>query len=273
MTVDLVWLNQRRKGIGGSDVAAILGLSPWRSAFDVWLDKLGLYESVEQTPEMSYGLLVEPVIRQWYSNETGRTVYLPAKILQHPEHPFMLASLDGLTDDERVLEIKTARSSSDWGDPGTDQIPVYYQTQAQHYLCVTGLDACDVVVSFAGTMPLIYTVEADSEAHEMLIDAEAEFWALVESQTPPEPVTYSDMVSRFKTSTATQIRASEEIMEALGLLKLINTDMKTWGMECERLKADIMKFMGANDTLVDSTGKLLVKWKQGRDGVRRFLPK
>ena len=110
-----LWLEERRKGIGGSDVAAIMGLSPWKTAYQIYQDKRGEVKDFEGSAVMDWGKRMEPAIRQWYSDQTGRSVRLPDKILYHPVHQFMLASLDGFTDDNRVVEIKTARYSKDWG--------------------------------------------------------------------------------------------------------------------------------------------------------------
>lgn len=269
---DIRWLNARRKGIGGSDVAPILGLSPWRTAYQIWEEKLHLRDGQEKTPEMSYGLLVEPALRQWYSNETGRVVRLPDKIMVHPQHSFMLANLDGLTDDGRVIEIKTARSSRDWGEPGTDEIPAYYQTQIQHYLMVTGLVVADVVVSFSGSMPEVYECHADQELQDIILEKETEFWKLVESKTPPDPITYSDMIARFKKSTTASVVASEKCLMALEYLKTCRHNIKEEEKDEESYKALIMSELGEADTLVDSEGKVLLTWKQGKP-TRRFNAK
>ena len=86
---------------------------------------------------------------------------LPEKILYHSKYPFMLASLDGFTDDNRVVEIKTARSGKGWGEPGSNEIPDYYILQVQHYMIVTGFEVTDVPVSIAGGSPELYEVPAD----------------------------------------------------------------------------------------------------------------
>jgi len=112
----------RTKGIGGSDVAAICGVSPWKTPLQIYLEKIGESAGSPDNPAMAYGRMVEPVILQWYEQYTGQTVAVPGP-LQHPRYPYLIAHLDGLTPD-RVIEIKTARSSVDWGNPGTDQIPV-----------------------------------------------------------------------------------------------------------------------------------------------------
>lgn len=263
----LQWLEERRKGIGGSDVAAICGLSPWKTAYEIYLEKIGDAPTSEPNDAMRYGLMVEPVLRQWYADQTGLTVRMPQGIIVHPVHEFMLANLDGLTED-RVIEIKTARSSKDWGEPGSDEIPTYYRTQVEHYLMVTGFELADVVVSFAGSMPVIYTVEADGELQEMILDKEVDFWRMVQERRPPEPVSYSDMVARFAKSKGGTITADEFIMRQVRELLDVREDMKHLQKTEEQLKAAIMGALGESETLVDERGSTLVTWKMIKPGMR-----
>lgn len=264
----LKWLEERRKGIGGSDVAAICGLSPWRTAFEVYQEKVGeAPASSEPNDAMKYGLMMEGVLRQWYSDETGLIVRLPKSIIVHPVHEFMLANLDGLTED-RVVEIKTARSSKDWGEPGTDEIPVYYRTQVEHYLIVTGFELADVVVSFAGSMPVVYTVEADGELQEMLIEQELEFWRMVQERIPPDPVSYSDMVARFRKSNGVAITADEFLVRQVKELIEVREDVKHLEKTEEQLKASIMGALGDAEILLDPGGLTLVTWKTSKPSKR-----
>lgn len=267
--MELQQLEARRKGIGGSDVAAILGISPWKTAFQVYQDKIGESAQAEQTPAMSYGLLVEPAIRQWYSNETGREVLMPENLLVHPKYPWMIASVDGLTKEPRVIEIKTAKSSQDWGEPGSDEIPPYYAAQVHHYMTVTAIDISDVIVSFAGSMPVVYTVEADKEIQEMLIEREHDFWQMVERHEPPEPVTYADVVQRFKASTDAEVTANEHIENVISYIRACQANIKAEEADLEGYKAEIMKFMGESSVLVGLTGKPIVTWKSSKP-ARRF---
>ena len=261
---------QRSKGIGGSEVAAIMGLSPFKTAYQVWEDKTGLSTGLkEETPQMAYGKLVEPVLRQWYSNKTGRIVTVPEMGVSNPKYPFVLASLDGLTDDGRVLEIKTTRSSQGWGEPGTDEIPVYYTTQVQTYLMVYGLRLADVVVSLAGAMPEMYEVGADAEIQEMIFDEVTAFWKLVQERTPPEPVSYADMLARFgKGSKAAQVAANQEIMEQVAFLQSVKADMKRLEASETDAKAIIMHYLGDQDTLIEPDGKVLATWKMSKASAR-----
>lgn len=261
------WKTIRSKGIGGSDIAAICGLSPWKSAYQVYCEKLGA-DGQERKPEMSYGLMVEPVLRQWYADSTGRTVIVPP-VLVHPKYDFVLGSLDGIADSERVVEIKTARSSQDWGEPGTDEIPTYYMTQVQWYMAVTGLPVADVPVSFAGTMPEIYEVPADNEIQEMLIDCAADFWKLVQNRIPPEPVNLSDAIARYGSNSVTNsVAATAETEAALLRVKEIREQVEALETEEDKLKAMAMIELGESDTLVGLDGKVLCTWKMPKAGVK-----
>lgn len=257
------WLQERRKGIGGSDVAAILGMSKWKTPLQVYLDKIGEAEDMPDNDSMFWGRALEPVIRQKYADETGRIVRTPENILFSTKFPFMMANLDGYTDDQRVVEVKTARMGSDWGDPGTDQIPEAYLLQVQHYMAVTGFEVADVPVLIGGSDFRIYTVEADKDLHRMLEDEESCFWSKVQNRTPPDPVTVEDAQKLFKAKIGLSIEANTDVLKAIENLFQIRENLKDWEGQEERVKTAIMTAMGAADTLT-SEGKTLVTWKESK---------
>ena len=183
------WLRYRKCGIGGSDVAAILGISKWNSAISLWLDKTNqTNEPVEENEAMQWGTIMEPIIRNHFAEVTGKTVVEVKAMLQHPEYPFMLADVDGLTEDDAgnpaILEIKTASEykRAEW----ENDIPSYYQTQVQHYLCVTGVQKAYVAVLIGGNSFKVYEVDADAEIQSMLIAVEKDFWNKVQNMIRPE---------------------------------------------------------------------------------------
>jgi putative phage-type endonuclease len=182
----------RMTGIGGSDAAAVLGLSKWKTPLQVYLEKLGQGGLMLDNEAMAWGRALEPVIRQQYAERTGRIVYLPDTALRHKEHDFMIANLDGYTDDGRVLEVKTARSGQEWGEPGSDEIPTNYLLQVQHYLTVTGFEWADVAVLIGGSDFRIYEIRADKDLQALLIEGEAEFWQRVQDRNPPDPKTAAE---------------------------------------------------------------------------------
>ncbi len=265
------WLEERRKGIGGSDVAAILGLNPWKTAYQVYQEKRKEVEDWEGNAATDWGKRIEPAIRQWYSDETGRCVRLPDKILFHEKYPFMLASLDGFTDDPRGVEIKTARSGKGWGDPGTSEIPDYYALQVQHYMIVTGFPVFDVPVSIAGGSPEIYEVQADKELHEMIIEVEAKFWQMVIHGNPPDVTTYADAIQRYGRSSASGVKQaeSEAIRKAYDDLKFTRNQLAGLEHAEEDLKAEIIKYLGDEADTLKYGEIVLATYKLG-NGVKRF---
>lgn len=258
------WLAERRRGIGGSDAAAVVGLSKYRTPFEVYQDKRGEIPPIDDNESMLWGRVLEPVIRQQYAERTGRTVLMPETILRHPRHEFMLANLDGFTDDKRVVEIKTARTAQGWGEPGSDEVPQEYLLQTQHYMAVTGFVVADVAVLIGGSDFRLYEVPADAELQEMLIDAEAEFWKRIVDGNPPEPVSLADIRARFGSySTAGAVEASPDVVAAVETLKALKEQHKALEASEDTAKAIIMGALGDKDTLV-SQGATLVTWKAAK---------
>lgn len=183
------WLRYRKQGIGGSDVSCLLGINKWKSEIELWLDKTNqTNDPVEENEAMQWGTIMEPIIRNHFAEVTGKTVVELKAMLQHPEHPFMLADVDGVTVDDSgnpaILEIKTASEfkRSDW----EEGVPAYYQTQVQHYLCVTGIQKAYVAVLIGGNSFRIFEVDADAEIQDMLIAVEKNFWNKVQNMIRPE---------------------------------------------------------------------------------------
>lgn len=183
------WLRYRKLGIGGSDVAAILGISKWKSAIDLWLDKTNQTNDItEENEAMQWGNIMEPVIRNHFAEVTGKKVVEVHAMLQHPKYPFMLADVDGVTTDDKgnpaILEIKTASEykRGDW----EDGVPAYYEVQVQHYIFVTGVRKAYVAVLIGGNSFKVFEVDADTKVRKMLVAVEKDFWNKVQNMIRPE---------------------------------------------------------------------------------------
>lgn len=186
------WLEARKSGIGGSDAAAAIGLSPYMSPLELWLDKTGRDVGLarpdphDTTEPVYWGTLLEPIVAAAYTQQTGNRVRKVNAVLQHPTIPFMLANIDreivGVPG-VQILECKTA------GEFGTrlwrDGVPEYVQLQVQHQLAVTGKTAADVAVLLCGQTLEVHRIERDDALIARLIELEARFWQFVESDTPP----------------------------------------------------------------------------------------
>ncbi len=199
------WLRWRKKGIGGSDVAAILGINKWTSAIEIWMDKTNQKNTSAKVNEaMAWGNILEPIIRKHFANVTGKKVKEVKAMLQHPDYPFMIADVDGVTTDDNgdpaILEIKTASEYK--RDEWLEGVPTYYLTQVQHYLCVTGVSKAYVAVLIGGNCFRIYEVGADTEVQQMLIAVEKNFWDKVINNVRPA-LDGSDAAKEFLDKTYT----------------------------------------------------------------------
>lgn len=186
-TTDLTheeWLEWRRKGIGGSDVSAILGLSKWRSPLEVYFDKKGELEPKEENEKMYFGSIFEGVIAEEFEKRTGKTVKRTNYIYQHAEYPFVLANIDRLVVGENAgLECKNT------GMFGVEnEIPIDYVCQCQHYIFAMGWDRMYLAILVNGNKLIIETVERDNEFISMMLEKEKAFWAMVEAGEEPMPV-------------------------------------------------------------------------------------
>ena len=261
-------LEARKKGIGGSDAGAILGVSPWKTPLQVYMDKVGATGPIQDNDSMFWGRTLEPVIRQRYADVTNRKVVVPDTLITHPKFEFMIGNLDGITSDNRVLEIKTARSAEGWGEPGSNEIPDSYMIQVQHYMLITAIPVADVAVLIGGSDFRIYEVPAEPELMELMIEKETGFWSRVINRDPPEPITYQDMLLKYgRTSKESRVQADAVAMAAVARLK----EIKAIAKEEDELKTVIMAAFGESDTLMDNN-KVLATWKAG-NGSKRFNAK
>lgn len=178
------WLEKRRHGIGGSDAAIIMGVSPFSSLMDLWLDKTGQFEANEDdaSEAMYWGNVLEDVVAREFTERTGKRVRRRNAILQHPDYPYMFANVDRLVLGEKAgLEVKTTNAF--YQDEG--QCPPLYYSQVQHYMAVTGYKKWYVAVLAGGQRFYIYTVHRSEDYINELIAAEAEFWQMVQEERPP----------------------------------------------------------------------------------------
>jgi putative phage-type endonuclease len=215
------WLAARRTGIGGSDAPVVVGESPYRSAYELWAEKLGLVEPPPESPVMTWGRRLEPVVAAAYTEATGRRLRRVTRLLRHRERPWQLASIDReVIGERRLVEIKTTRSSR-WD--GADPVPGDVLAQVEHYLSVTGYDVADVAVLIGGSDLRVIEIERDDAYIRDLIELERDFMQRIESRTPP-PLDGSEATRRTLSrlharDDGTQISATPETDQLLADLR------------------------------------------------------
>jgi putative phage-type endonuclease len=182
----------RKSGIGGSDAAAAVGLSPYMSPLELWLIKTNRGASLPQpdsddTSEPVYwGQLLEPIVAASYTKQTGNKVRRVNAVLQHSSIPWMLANVDREVVGNREVQLLECKTAGEFGARlWRDGVPEYVQIQAQHQLAVTGKQAADVAVLLCGQKLDVHRIERDDALIARLIEVEAAFWQYVETDTPP----------------------------------------------------------------------------------------
>ena len=268
------WLAIRQRGIGSSDAAAAVGLSPYKSPLTLWLEKTGrqLPEDVSGKEAVVWGTVLEPVLARVYAERTGRRVRRVNAVLQHPEHPWMLANIDREVTgapDVQILECKTAgiHGSRLW----RDGVPEYVQLQVMHQLAVTGKQAADVAVLLGGQHLEIHRIERDDRLIARLIDLERQFWQYVENDTPP-PADGSDSAESAlrclypdDTGQTVDFRDHRNLSACFADLLAVRQSIAEQEKLEARLKQTLQQAMG-NATRADfETGS--VSWKKAKDSV------
>ena len=178
--------------IGGSEVATVLGVQPnyAKAPFILWLEKTGQKEPDKPDNDfIKWGNILEPVVRKQFALETGFKVYQNNFVLQHDEHEFMIANIDGEVQDPSqkgrgVLEVKT---TSEWNNKEWDgeKVPIAYMAQVQHYLAVTGYNYAYIVVLIGGNKLRWWFIPRDEEIINSIIQAEKDFIEKVVKEIPP----------------------------------------------------------------------------------------
>lgn len=198
------WLSYRRKGIGGSDAAAIMGMSPFCTKRDLYYDKCGIQAVMDEEEDnwvaKEVGHRLEDLVAEIFSRKTGLNVYPIRKMFRHPLYPFMLADVDffiELSDGSTgILECKTTNYNcqNKWAN---DSTPVNYEYQGRHYMSVMNINKMYFACLYGNNENefFIRCMERDLDIEEDLIAEEEFFWKEnVEKGVEPPYTEKSDLV-------------------------------------------------------------------------------
>ena len=274
--------NKRPFGIGGSDIGAILGLSPYRSAAQVWAELVsGAGRRGTDALHLRFGRHAESFVASEYERATGLWTTPHPQTIFHRSHPHLFAHVDRLVscsaeDDGstpplaracRVLECKTANAFSreDWGEAGSDRVPPSYLVQCAWYMALSELPQADLAVLIGNNDFRIYHLPRDLELEELIIERANTFWhEHVLARTPPRPASPEDASILYPRSLAdTTVAASPQILETVRRYQACQGRLKLLEQESESLKTEIMAFMGEQE-LLSHEGMPLVSWRSAR---------
>lgn len=256
-----------RHGIGASQAAAALSLSPWTPPIVLWSEMVGELPPFEGNELTTWGRHEEPAIRSWYVEHTGHDVHVPPESLFHPEMDWMRATPDGIIVGagqrwEKGLEIKKAnwRQAHRWGEPGTDDVPIEYAIQCAYSMAVTNLPVWDLCVSIGGDPPAIYTIERDLELEADMVEGVAEFWELVQERVAPDlddTKKFGEYLARkYADCTDALVPADQSIEESVERLKEIKGAQSALKSERQGIENEITEFIGEARGVETKLGRL-----------------
>jgi putative phage-type endonuclease len=271
------WLAERKKGVGGTDVAAIAGLHPYVSATIVWSDKLGLTE-VPENEVMKWGKRLEGAIADEYAEREGCSLIEGKLIKRQRDGVWLMGTPDFLIDGvEKGLEIKTASSyAKGWGKGNAD-IPQHYYIQCQWYMMLTGFKRWDLAVLIGGNDYRVYRLVAHPGLQAALARKALDFWkTYVEPQVMPKADAsddYKRVVGEKIPKGGDPLLASDELESIAMELATAKTEATHAEKKVKLLQNQLMEAMknGETDAIlgccwkaksVKMPGRASTDWKQ-----------
>jgi putative phage-type endonuclease len=259
----------RCNGIGGSDAAAIVGESKFKTPLDVYLEKIGEAQPDEESQAMYFGNKMEKIVVEVYEERTGNRCITEEETKIHGAHEWMIANIDrSIIGADIILECKNVGLRSEgWGEEGTDDFPREYLLQCAHYAAVCNVSQVDLAVIIGGQDFRLYHYYRDGKLEDALIEIEKNFWYNhVLKKIPPEPRTLEDLRILYPVDNNSEIMAGKYkdtmIVDYLKLITESKEKIKALEQSVDEGKAEIMKFM-KDATFLKSAddARVLATWK------------
>lgn len=273
--------HDRARFIGGSDIAAVLGISPWKTPFQLWQRKT---IARAETKDDSTGRRVKQRGHRWeavvaemlveHLESEGHTVEIVAsnRRYQDPDVSFLAAEIDfevRLDGEDEItnVELKTVHpfAARHWGDAGTDDIPVWYTAQAMHGLGVTRRNRCIVAPLFGADEIRAHLIVRDDETIEAMRRRAIDFWHLyVLPGVAPEPTSLADLAALYPGSESDVTLIADDHLKGLWLrLRALQNEIKARESEFDALAFEVQKVMqdATSLALPGDDGKTVITWK------------
>jgi putative phage-type endonuclease len=268
---------ERRKYIGGSDIAAVMGMSRWKTPLKLWLEKTGEAEpdDLSKNEAVQLGSELEEFVAQKFARETGKQVRKQSKMYIHKDYPFMAAHIDRLiTGADEILECKTCGSykEDEWAEiveiiekdgikeeKIIEKVPKEYLLQVIWYLGITGKKLAHIAVLIGGQKFKKRKIEFDEELFEVMVDMAKAFWNCVQTKTPPAVAPEDNTVlSEIFSNPNNELIQNQDIEKNIVKLQQIKDDISALTGEKDMLEAELKSIIG--ESLGVETEKFKVTW-------------
>lgn len=270
-------LAERRAGLGSSDAAPSVGLSPWKTEFQLYLEKIGEAAANDRERELADALFielgnaVEPVALSTFTRRTRFQVTDRQRRVVDPNWSRRWARVDGLSSDGGLIEAKSVgfADPEEWGDENEDgAVPLQYLIQTQHGLACTELGHAWMPLIVSNRQFRLYRIKRDEELIQLLTTRERAFWARVEARNPPAVVNLEDVRLRWPSDTrGKEVKATPHIAGLVLSHRAAKAREKAAKSEYEALEVLIKGHMAECSELVDIAGEPLVTWRQAKPSI------
>ena len=268
------WLNRRRQGVGGSDIAGIFGLSNYSTPYTVWADKMGLIAEKEATPQMRLGTDLEAYVARRFTEQTGLKVRRDGRTITNPAYPYSFAHIDRrIVGQSWGVECKTCSPYRN-AEFSENEYPVEYYTQALHYLAVTGWEKWYIAVLILDGTFLVYEIRREDVQAEIdeIQRTIAFFWeTYVLGDTPPPmdgKKATTDALAAVHSDTVDETILLHHLEENCVEIGALDDQIKGLQTEQEKYKQEIKQAMGEKNRA--ELGPFVATWKANKNGVRSF---
>jgi putative phage-type endonuclease len=254
----------RKKGICGSDISAICGISPWSTPLDVYMRIVDGVEKEITSPAIEWGTLLEPIILSKYEGE--KEVDLETNIQSvHKDYPFIRGNIDGFCRKTcGIVEAKTSnfRFKQKWLKDDQWSVPLNYKLQVYWYAMIQDAQSIDVAVLFGLDDFNIITLDRNLKLESALLKKAIDFWEKhILAKKPPAPQTVADL-DYEEINEGSEIEATDEIWEATIALNIAKDRLKEQNDKIKKLEKDIKLFMGNHEILKNGLGHTLATFRQ-----------
>jgi putative phage-type endonuclease len=263
------WLELRKVGFGGTDAPKLCGIGG--TPYQVWADKVNptVPEEQDEPEYMTWGKILEPVVREQFSKRTGIEVHPLPKMIRNTDYPWMLANVDGVTGPTNkltgVYEGKTTRFADDWtvNDDGSVNVPLRAMIQGMHYLAVLELERVHYACLIGGQELRIAEVEVNPTLIADLIEIEEAFWRKVIEREPPEvsSADVSTLKSRWQPETGKSVELPATFIPALKVRAQRKVQIKALEADVDQIDAEIMALMGDAEEATVANKGVVATWK------------
>jgi len=269
----------RQEYLGGTDLAAVLNMNPYRKRYQVWKEKTGRMdpENLDDNEAVYWGKALESKIAERYVEVSGNKVRNVNRTLVHPKYDFMRGHIDRKLEKENAgLEVKTVglRSAHLWGEQYSDEIPVHYEIQVLHYLAITGFDYFDIAALFFGQEMRIFTVRRNRNLERIkeLEEKAREFWEQhVLTGIPPLPGSTIETAMAFPEAYRGEVATLTPMQDHFIIdAHILSDDLAIVQDKLDSAKTKIQNLMGSAEALENSRGYEVATWKNSSRNGKTF---